>query len=69
MIIPGIKTVKDAFGGDYTYIDPSVMSKRKAWNYLLKNGWSRCENKAYLKLDNVYAHNNSLKNYLIIEGL
>ena len=65
-IIPEAETVKDNFGGDYYYIPYSVLSKRKAWNLYIKKGFLPCLNRQYLKKDNIYLYNSSLKNYLII---
>ena len=67
MEIPGLTIKKDCFGGDYMYISPEIMSKRKAWNYLIKNGFTIQPNKRYLKKGNVYVWDNSLLNHLRIE--
>jgi hypothetical protein len=67
MNIPGIKTIKDNFGADYTLIDPDVMSKQKAWNWLLRNGWIKCPNKQYLTNGKHFAYNNKLHNFLVIQ--
>lgn len=64
---PGFTKGKDCFGGEYLYINPNMMSKRKAWNWALKNGFKVCENKNYLNKGNVYIRNNKLLNHLIIE--
>ncbi len=64
--IKGLKKIKDNFGGDYWLIDPNVLSKRKAWNYLLSIGFEKCPNKQYLRKGQVFAYNNRLKNYLVI---
>jgi len=65
-IIPEAEVVKDNFGGDYYFIPPHILSKRKAWNLCLKRGFISCPNKQYLRKDNIYVYNNHLKNYLII---
>lgn len=65
--ITGLKKVKDNFGADYWLIDPNVMSKRKAWNYLLSIGFEKCPNPQYLRLGQMFAYNNRLHNYLKIE--
>jgi hypothetical protein len=65
--IPEAVMVKDNFGGDYYYIPSNILSKRKAWNVLLKRGFLQQPNKQYLKKGNIYIYNNYLKNYLIIQ--
>lgn len=58
-----IKKCRDTFGASRILID---MPKRKAWNLLLKNGWEKCPNPAYLKCGRMYAYNNKLLKYLSI---
>ena len=65
--IKGLKKVVDNFGADYWLIDPDVMQKRKAWNYLLSIGFERCPNPQYLRRGQVFAYNNRLHKYLKIE--
>lgn len=64
--IPEATMIKDNFGGDYFYIPKNVLSKRKAWNMLLKRGFEKMPNSAYLKKNTIYAYNNNLKDYLVI---
>lgn len=63
-IIPIFKTV-DNFGANYLVIKD--VSKIKARNILVKNGFTVCENKRYLKFDNCYIYDNKLKSYLTVE--
>ena len=61
--IPEAEFKKDYFGADFGFIP---LTKRKAWNILLKRGFEICPNKRYLVKNGVYVHNNSLISYLII---
>jgi len=58
--IPEAITKKDNFGGDYCFIPHEVLTKRKAWNLLIKRGFIICPNKRYLFKDGIYIFNNSL---------
>jgi hypothetical protein len=62
-IIPVFETV-DNFGAAYIVIKD--MSKIKARNILVKNGFVICENSRYLKYENCYIYDNKLKSYLIV---
>lgn len=66
-IIPEAEAIKDNFGADYFYIPAIILSKRKAWNKYIKQGFSPCLNKQYLQKNNIYLYNNKLKNYLVIQ--
>lgn len=66
--IPEAISRKDNFNGDLFLIPSDVLTKRKAWNLLLKRGFTIIHpNKRYLNKGNIYVHNNSLLSYLIIE--
>lgn len=65
--IPEAEARKDYFGGTSYFIPPQVLSKRKQWNLLVKRGFKVMPDNSYLSKNNVYAHNNRLLNYLIIE--
>lgn len=62
-IVPIYKTV-DNFGADYIVIKD--ISKIKAWNILLKNGFTICANNRYLNFENCYIYNSKLKTYLTV---
>jgi hypothetical protein len=64
--IPEAEVKLDYFGGNTYYIPPQVLSKRKSWNMLVKRGFQVQPNKEYLRKGNIYAHNNTLINYLLI---
>lgn len=65
--IPEVTKVKDNFGGDYYFIPAKTLSKRKAWNMLLKRGFEKMPNPQYIKKGSLYAYDNKLHNYLVIE--
>ena len=62
-ILPVFKTV-DNFGADYLVIKD--VSKIKARNILIKNGFTVCENNRYLRFGNCYIYDNKLKSYLTV---
>ena len=62
MIKDFIKTKKDYFGADFLYID---LSKRKAWNILIKEGGIVQPNNRYILHNGIYWHNNRLLPSLI----
>ena len=62
-IMPETILTKDHFGAEFIYIP---LNKVKAKNILLKNGFEICQNKSYLKKDDIYVYNNTLRKYLSI---